>query len=316
MVLIVAFLVTLAMTPAAMWLARRTGLLDRPGPLKIQQRPIPYLGGLAVAAGLAVAVATAKPLLALPLGAALALGVVDDSGHIQPFVRLAVEAAIGVATAAVLPNRIGGLLGWVLVTLIVVAVINGVNMIDGLDALAACVALACAVGFAVVLDGDGRTLALGLVGALAAFLVFNRPPARIYLGDGGAYLIGAALASLLVMAWGPGRPMAVSLASLALVACPVGELALTVLRRRWSGRPLSTGDRDHVYDQLVRRGWSRNRSVAAYVVVQSFLVAIGLSAVHLDPRLAAASAGALALTVVVIMRALDAFAPTHPETAA
>ena len=316
MVLIAAFLLTLATTPVAMGLARRTGLLDRPGPLKIQHRPIPYLGGLAVAAGLAVAVATARPLLALPLGAALVLGVVDDSGHIQPYVRLAVEAAIGVATAAVLPNRIGGPLGWVLVTLVVVVVINGVNMIDGLDGLAAGVALAGAVGFALLLGGDGRTLALGLAGALAGFLVFNRPPARIYLGDGGAYLIGAALASLLVLAWASERPMAVSVASLAMVACPVGELALTIVRRRWSGRPLSAGDRDHVYDQLVRRGWSRNRSVAVYVIVQSFLVAIGLSAVHLDPRVAAASAGALALTVVVIMRALNVLTPSHPETAA
>lgn len=316
MVLIVAFLVTLVSTPVAMRLARRTALLDRPGPLKIQQRPIPYLGGLAVAAGLALAVATARPLLALPLAAALLLGVVDDAGHIQPFVRLAVEVAIGLATAAVLPNRIGGPLGWVLVTLVVVAVINGINMIDGLDALATGVALAGAVGFAIVLDGDGRTLALGLAGALVAFLVFNRPPARIYLGDGGAYLIGAALASLLVLAWDPERPIAVSLGSLALVACPVGELVLTVLRRRWAGRPLSTGDRDHVYDQLVRRGWSRNRSVAAYVVAQSFLVATCVSAVHLSPTLAAASAGALGLTVVVIMRALDVLTPTHPETAA
>jgi UDP-GlcNAc:undecaprenyl-phosphate GlcNAc-1-phosphate transferase len=315
-VLIVAFLVALVMTPAAMGLARRTGLLDRPGPLKIQQRPVPYLGGLAVAAGLAVAVITATPLLAVPLGAALILGVVDDADHIKPLLRLAVEAAIGIATAAVLPTRIGGPLGWILVTLVVVAVINGVNMIDGLDALAAGVALACAVGFAVVLDGDGRTLALGLTGALAAFLLFNRPPARIYLGDGGAYLIGAALASLLVLAWAPKRPIAVSVGSLALVACPVGELALTVLRRRWAGRPLSTGDRDHVYDQLVRRGWSRNRSVAAYVLAQSFLVAIGASAVHLSPAVAAASTAALGLTVVVIMRALDVLTPTHPETAA
>lgn len=316
MVLIVAFLATLAMTPLAMRLARRTGLLDRPGPLKIQQRPVPYLGGLGVAAGVAVAVATTRPMLLLPLGAALLLGVVDDAGHIPPFVRLAVEVAIGLTAAAILPNRIGGPLGVVLVVLVVVAVINGVNMIDGLDALATGVALASAVGFALILGGAGRSVALGLAGALAGFLVFNRPPARIYLGDGGAYLIGAALASLVVMAWAPRQSMAVSAGSLALVACPVAELGLTVLRRRWSGRPLSAGDRDHVYDQLVRRGWSRNRSLAAYVVVQSLLAAIAVSATHLDPAVAAATAGALGLTVVAIVRVLDFVTPTHPETAA
>lgn len=316
MVLIAAFLVTLAVTPLAMGLARRTGLLDRPGDLKIQTAPVPYLGGLGVAAGLAFAVVATKPVLLLPLGAALMLGVVDDARHVNPFVRLPFEVAVGVVTAAVLPTHLPGPVGVVAVTLVVVLAINGVNMIDGLDGLASGVALVSAIGFALALDGDGRSVALGLAGALAAFLLFNRPPAKVYLGDGGAYLLGATLAVLLVLAWSPAQPVAVSIASLPLLACPVAELGLTVLRRRRSRRALSTGDREHVYDQLVSRGWSRNRSVAAYVAVQAVLAALALTAVHLHPGLAAVTVGAAALVLLVMVHALGFVTPTHPETAA
>lgn len=316
MVLILAFLVAVAATPLAMRLARTTGLLDRPGDLKIQTRAIPYLGGLGVAAGLAVAVVPHRPALLLPLGLALVLGVVDDARHVDPFVRLAVEVAVGLTTAAVLPTRLPGPLGVVAVTLVVVLVINGVNMIDGLDALAAGVGLVSAIGFAVVLDGDDRTVALGLAGALAGFLVFNRPPARVYLGDGGAYLLGAALAALLVMAWAPEGPLALSLGALPLVACAVAELAFAVLRRKRSGARLSAGDRSHVYDQLVHRGWSRNRSVAAYVVAQALLAALAVVAVDLSPGLAGATVGVGALALLGTVAAFGFLTPTYPETAA
>lgn len=316
MVLILAFLVAVAATPPAMGLARRVGLLDRPGDLKIQTRPIPYLGGLGVAAGLAVAVVPARPALMLPLGMALLLGVVDDARHVDPVIRLAVEVAVGLTTAAVLPTRLPGALSVVAVTLVVVLVINGVNMIDGLDALAAGVGLVSALGFALALDGDARTLALGLAGALTGFLVFNRPPAKVYLGDGGAYLLGTALAALVVMAWQTSEPLAVSLSALPLVACPVAELAFAVLRRKRSGARLSAGDRGHVYDQLVRRGWSRNRSVAAYVVAQVVLAVLALIAVRLSPGLAGATVGASALALLGTVAAMGFLTPTHPETAA
>lgn len=314
MVLIVAFVVALAATPAAMALARRTGLLDRPGELKIQTAPVPYLGGLAVAAGLAVAVVAAKPALLLPLGLALALGVVDDARHVDPLARLAVEVAVGIATAVVLPTRLDRPLSVVAVTLLVVLVINGVNMIDGLDALASGVALVAAVGLAVILDGHARTVALGLAGALGGFFVFNRPPARIYLGDGGAYVIGATLAALVVMAWAPGHPAALSVGALLLIACPVGELGISVVRRTLSGQSLSAGDRSHVYDQLVQRGWSRNRSVGTYIGAQAVLAAVAIGVVHLSPALAVAAVAVASATLFATVAAFGFLTASSPET--
>lgn len=315
MVLIVAFLVAVAVTPLAMALARRLHLLDRPGELKVQTTAVPYLGGLGVAAGLAVGVAVTRPSLLVPLGLALALGVVDDAHHVRPIVRLAVEVAIGLSGAAVVPVRLPGLVGVVAVAAVVVLVVNGMNMIDGLDALAGGVGLMAALGFALVVDGDARSVALALAGGLAGFLMFNRPPAKVYLGDGGAYLVGTALALLVAMAWSRHRPLAVSVGSLPLVACPVAELGFAVLRRVRAGGDLFAGDRSHIYDQLVRGGWSTKRAAGAYVVAQTILGAIAAGAVHLSPLAAGAIACACALVLLVLVGALGFLSPTYPETA-
>ena len=316
MVLIASFVVALVATPLAMRLARRTGLLDRPGDLKIQTEAIPYLGGLGVAAGLAVGVAVTKPVLLLPLAMALVLGLVDDGRQIAPATRLGAETAVGLAAAATLPVRLPGVLGPAAVTLAVVLLINGVNMIDGLDGLAAGVALASALGFAAVLTGDARTVALALAGGLAGFLLFNRPPARVYLGDGGAYLIGTALALLLAVAWDDRRPLAVSLGALPLVACPAAELGFAVLRRLRSGSHLFAGDRAHIYDQLVDRGRSRTAAARTYVAAQAILAAVAVGATRLAPVPAGAVAAACAVALLATVAALGFLAPTSPETAA
>lgn len=316
MVLIAAFAVALMATPAAMWLARRTGLLDRPGDLKIQTTPVPYLGGLGVAAGLAVGIVPSRPALLLPLGLALLIGVIDDARHIRPITRLAAEVVVGLTAAAVVPVRLPGLLAVTAVTLVLIVVVNGVNMLDGLDGLAAGTALLSAVGFAVVLDGAGRTAALALAGSLGAFLVFNRPPAKVYLGDGGAYLVGATLAVLLLLAWSPDRPFALSTGVLLLLVCPVAELGFTLVRRMRSGCGLLAGDRSHIYDQLVDRGWPRNSAVGAYIAVQAGLVAVAIGAVRFHAAVAAGLAAACGLALLAAVAAFGFLTPTHPETAA
>ena len=316
MVLIIAFVAALIATPLAMALARRIGLLDHPGDLKIQVESIPYLGGLGVAAGLAVGAGVAHPALLLPLGIALVLGTVDDAHDVRAATRLTAEVVVGLAAAAVLPVRLPGPVGLVAMALLVVVLVNGVNMVDGLDGLAAGVALASAIGFAVVLDGEARTFALALAGALAGFLVFNRPPARVYLGDGGAYLVGAALAVLLALTWSDDLPLATSLGSLPLVAVPAAELGIAVLRRMRAGNRIFAGDRAHIYDQLVDRGRSRTGAAGMYIATQAGFTAIAIGAVHLPPVSAVMVAAASGLILLSAVAALGFLTPTYPETAA
>jgi UDP-GlcNAc:undecaprenyl-phosphate GlcNAc-1-phosphate transferase len=306
----VALVVALLATPVAMRVARHTGIVDRPGPLKVQTEAIPYLGGLGVLVGLGVVVAAAHPTLLVPIALAAALGVADDARGVPPIARLLGEIGIGVIAAAVAPVRWGGPVGPALVVIAVVLLVNALNMLDGLDALAGGVALVSAVGFAIVLRHDDRLVALALAGALAGFLWFNRPPARVYLGDAGAYLVGTALALLLAMSWHPHRVAAVGIAGLALVALPVLEAAVTILRRVRAHHPLFRGDRGHVYDQLVDRGWPATRASAAFAGVAILLAALAVGIAHASTGAAAAVA---VITVAVLFLAVVAAGFTRPE---
>ena len=217
-----------------------------------------------------------------------------------------------VTLAAVLPTRLSGGPGAVLVVVTAMVLMNGFNLLDGLDALCGSVALVSAAGFGAILTGDGRWLALSLACALAGFLVYNLPPARVYLGDGGTYMLGVAMAALMAVAWGPHERLSTGLGALLLVAVPVAELGFAILRRARSHRSLLLGDRDHPYDQLVRRGWKKGATVAAYASAAMVLAGIALAANSLSARAAGFLVGiALAGLLFVSVKAGFISAPAH-----
>jgi UDP-GlcNAc:undecaprenyl-phosphate GlcNAc-1-phosphate transferase len=195
-------------------------------------------------------------------------------------------------------------------------VINGMNLIDGLDMLAAGVAAVGAGGFAVILHGSGRQLAIALGASLVGFLVYNRPPARVYLGDGGSYLLGTALTVLLAESWAPGRAVPVGTAALVIVAIPVGEVAFAAVRRLRGRSPLMAGDRGHPYDRLVDRGWARPLASTAYIGMEAVLAGAALVAVHLGSMAAAVTVDALgAVLLVASAMATGALTPDQESRA-
>jgi UDP-GlcNAc:undecaprenyl-phosphate GlcNAc-1-phosphate transferase len=292
--------VALVTTPLAMRLARRVQLVDKPGPLKPQTSATPYLGGVAVALGLVVGTVAYRPILLIPLAMALAIGTADDVRPLPPLVRLAAELLTAVVLALVVTTRFTGIVSFLLVVLVTVVLVNGFNLIDGLDGLCGSVTLASAIGFAVLVVGHGRYLAVALAGAIAAFLVFNRPPARIYLGDGGSYLIGTAIAALLALCWAPGEQLPTGIGALLLVFLPAAELAFAVIRRWRARTSLLTGDRDHPYDQLVRQGWSQEAAVGAYAVAGVILTGLAIVASELKTVPAMVITGVSALALIAL----------------
>ncbi|MGQ0832869.1 MAG: glycosyltransferase family 4 protein [Microthrixaceae bacterium] len=271
MALLVSLVLTASITPLLARLALRIGVVDHPGPLKIQVRPVPYLGGVAVLAGLVAPTVATRPSLAIPMGAAALLGLADDLRDLPPGGRLLVEGIIGLLVAVVVDVSWPW---WPLAAIVTVTLINAVNLLDGLDGLASGVALVSALGFVIVLDGAGRTIGWALAGALAGFLLWNRPPARIYLGDAGSYLIGTALATLFATTTVEGGSASVAAAAVLLLGVPVGDAAVAIVRRARARRPLFSGDRGHVYDQLIARGWSPERASIACVAAQAMLAAL------------------------------------------
>lgn len=301
LVAIVSALVTAALVPVCVVAAHRYGVIDRPGPLKTHETPVPYLGGVAVFAGLVVGEVVGRPVTLIPLAAALALGVVDDRFGLSAPLRLTAQLGVGVAIAVTVPVHLPGWIGLPLTVAASVILINGFNLLDGLDMLAAGVGGAAAIGFAVLTHGPARLLAASLAGALAAFSWFNRPPARIYLGDGGSYLLGAALTVLLAYAWGVGAAISNGVIALALLAIPLAEVVSAIVRRRRGKRPLLAGDRAHPYDLLVARGWSRTAASGAYIALEVMMVVVVSIVVRTGTTSLPAALGIdLAVAVVVL----------------
>lgn len=276
---VVALAVALVATPLVIRLATSTGVVDRPGELKPQSVAVPYLGGIAVFAGSAVGAIAGRPSVLVPLAGALVLGLFDDLFDLPPAVRLVAELVIGATVVATCPVHLpGGLAAVAVVAVVAVTVllINGVNLLDGLDLLAGGVAAVAAIAFALMPHGPEQDLAIAVAASLLGFLAFNRPPARVYLGDGGAYLVGTALAVLLAGAWAPHTPVRIGLVGLALVAVPVAEVACAVVRRTRGHQALAAGDRGHPYDRLVDRGWPRPTASLAYIGAEAVVAVVAV----------------------------------------
>jgi UDP-GlcNAc:undecaprenyl-phosphate GlcNAc-1-phosphate transferase len=172
------------------------------------------------------------------------------------------------------------------------AAMNGVNMLDGLDALAGSLAIASGAGIAIVAathDQQG-ILALALAGAAAGFLVHNLPPARLFLGDNGAYMVGAALAVAVLQT---GRTVPGLAGGAGCLGVFLLDLVLSLMRRVSGRVPLHQGDRGHLYDQLRARGRSVGATIGICLVAHAALIGAGVVAAQLS------TTGALVLEAAV-----------------
>jgi UDP-GlcNAc:undecaprenyl-phosphate GlcNAc-1-phosphate transferase len=300
---LIAFALALALTPMARRLGLRVGLVDDPAGdvLKIHRRPVPVLGGLAVAvaafAALAVSGERPSSTLVAAVGIALTAGLVDHVRRLPPIA----QATSQVAAGAVLVSGgldLGGLgaLGPVVVIALVAAGANSVNFVDGQDGLAGGLAAIACVGLAVVAAGSAP-LGLAGAGALVAFLLWNRSPARIFLGNGGAHALGTILAVLAVVAIDARGWRGLFAAGLCLAVFAF-ELAFTVARRLGSG-PLWAGDRLHSYDLLAGELGSRGRATVMFWALGALTAGLGTAAIRLPTSVAGATAAAVAVGATV-----------------
>lgn len=271
----IGLIVALAVSAAvAGWMVRigpRFGVVDLPdSKLKTHRgAPVP-LGGVALMAGLHLGMWQMGGF-SVGLFAATAvvfvIGLVDDVRGLTPAFRL-VGVALAGALLPVLTSDAQGALDAILVVILGVVLVNAINLFDGLDTLASTIGALAICGVATIgwLRGVADPwLPLALAAALIGVLIYNWPPARLYLGDNGAYVLGMTLAWSVTRA--SPRP-ADLLVAVAIVGMPLLDMAATVLRRLRSGAGLFIGDRDHVYDVLVARTGSVLRVVAVLGVAQ------------------------------------------------
>ncbi|MGB0409882.1 MAG: MraY family glycosyltransferase [Opitutales bacterium] len=164
----------------------------------------------------------------------------------------------------------------------IVALMNLINLIDGLDGLAGGIGLMlmCLLAYLAYEGGNAFSLilSLGAVGAILGFLFHNFPPAKVYMGDSGAYLIGYVIAALSLLNSEKGTVLAAMIAPLIALALPISDVAFAILRRGLKGLPLFRPDRGHIHHRIIARGLSRQQAVLLLYLVSLIALLAGLLA--------------------------------------
>jgi UDP-GlcNAc:undecaprenyl-phosphate GlcNAc-1-phosphate transferase len=319
---IVVFLV-----PLGLKLCLRANLLNRGQEFHhTHQRPVPRLGGLVLAAAfiwVEVFITIWCPETSVPPPvrrvivlsslAMFALGFWDDLKPLGARRKLIGQVLIagavccfglGIQTFKIpFTERLVDLHGWgALITILwLVGMANLINLIDGVDGLAGgiCLMLLVLIVYVGHQGGSFELLAAGMAGATLGFLWFNFPPARIYLGDSGAYFLGFQIGLFALVNSHKGTVFAALIAPLFVLALPILDTALAILRRGLRGLPIFRPDRRHIHHRLLGMGMSRRRTVLTLYSVTLVFLVLGFAAFWSRGKLVPVLLGVGALLLMI-----------------
>ena len=305
MLLAGSFVLSLVLTGLVKVLAKRAGFLSHPVKDRFAERAVPLGGGIAIFITLMVFIVTATAVIKLFPGyiaslaqsrnidptdflakvnqlfvillctlALLALGLWDDRKHLGPFFKLAVQFVVAIAAALLADVRVEFFIENKIITSVlsafwIVLIINAFNFLDNMDGLAAGIAvIASSILFAAAaMSGQVFVggLALVFIGTLAGFLVFNFPPAKIFMGDAGSLVVGFFVALLTLRTTyyheaESGRWYAVFM-PLVVMAVPLYDFISVTLLRVSQGKSPFVGDTQHFSHRLKRRGLTDTQTV-------------------------------------------------------
>jgi UDP-GlcNAc:undecaprenyl-phosphate/decaprenyl-phosphate GlcNAc-1-phosphate transferase len=306
--LLVAMVLAAVLTPLAAMFARRIGAIDFPRARGLSQKPTPKLGGLAILAGVAVAsLIWVHGTIHLPppphgnpstvhlwpilLGAAVItlVGAIDDWRELKPITKLigqivaaviAVEGGVNVTDVTLpyihslqFPN-----VGGVLSAIWLVGLMNIVNFSDGLDGLAAGLCTIDGIAFAIIVfnlpggSADAATLAAVTAGASLGFLFHNFPPAKVFMGDSGANLLGYMLGVVAVIGSLKTGAVVALAVPLLILAVPFLDTSFVVAKRLKYHRAPWAADANHFHHRMARIGFSQRKTIA-YLYAWSVMLA-------------------------------------------
>ena len=307
-----SFLLALVLTPLAAAFARRIGAMAQAKSDRWHSRPTPLLGGVAIVTGVLAAVLLFVPLrrdLVIVIAGSAAMflaGLLDDFLKMKPYQKLILQlvcASMVVFFGLILPWTPSDTVNLLITLFWLVGITNAVNMLDNMDGLSAGVsaiaALFLALNFLIGQRADAALMLTVLAGALIAFLVYNRHPASIFMGDSGSMFIGFFLASMaLVSGSGGGRSrsiFAVLAVPVLVLLVPIFDATFVTVMRKASGRAASQGGRDHTSHRLVALGLSEKDAV---LMLYAFSILAGLLTIlvrQATPDVSIAAIGAFTL---------------------
>ena len=292
------------------------------------KEPVPRLGGLAmvtafVMVALAIYLCTPMPAahvatLAIVVFSSLAmfaLGLWDDLRSLDARFKFASQIAIAAAVyfcnirIELFKNPFTdidvplGVFGFFATVLWLVGLTNLINLIDGIDGLAGGICLMLMLllanlGVSNHLDFS-MFLSIGAAGALFGFLKFNYPPAKIYMGDGGAYFLGFLIGILSIVNADKGTVAAALITPAFALALPIVDVSLAILRRALRGLPIFRPDQKHIHHHLITLGISRERTLLNLYTVSLLCLFLALCLLCLQGRLLPLYTGLLVLVLVI-----------------
>jgi len=294
---VLALFIAIAMVPLLDRWAGALGLLDKPGPRKIHDHPIPRIGGIAIAVGALVSL-----LVWLPLGPEITgylagvvviflFGIADDRLDLDYRLKLGAQIV-----GAVLFTLIAGVhltrapfsygagltdwVGWPLTVLVLIGITNAVNLSDGMDGLAGGTSLivAAVFGYLAYLGGDNATavFALCLIGAIFGFLRYNTFPARVFMGDAGSQFLGFSVAVLGLLVVERSNTAISPLVPVLVLGLPILDTLYVIFHRVREGRSPFSPDRQHLHHRLLDAGLSQYEALLAIYALQAVLVGLAL----------------------------------------
>jgi len=283
---VISIIISGFLTPVARKLARHIGAMDKPNlDRKTQKEPVPYLGGLSIALTITLLTYTVVLIeeanwsqfrlasyVIIPALILAAIGLLDDLRGLTPWPRLIVQSFTGLVVAVILiqTETISFAFGHAsidaLVTILwIVGICNAINFFDNIDGGAS--GTVAIIGLSIFLIGfsQGQILvsasAIVTTGAVIGFLAWNKPPAKIYMGDAGALFLGV-MVSVLTIRIDPGiSPSWQSLAiPVLMLAVPILDTSVAIFSRWQRGISPFTGGRDHLSHRLIRIGFTHKKA--------------------------------------------------------
>ena len=296
---VAAFLVCVVAVPLMIWLSRRTGLMAKPGGRHSHSKPTPLLGGLAMYAGFAAALLIFLPGykdtagVLVVSGLAVILLIADDRWNVRAAIKVAMQLAVALVAIFIFGFNIRsiglpgdylvqlGILGIPITLFWLLGMQNTVNLLDGVDGLAAGVVFIVAVTLMLAAAGLRQVayvqLAAALAGTCAGFLIFNFYPARIFMGDSGAHFLGAALGVISIVGVAKVAVAFALVVPLLALGLPIIDTAWAVLRRRREGTSVAQADLGHLHHRLQAFGLDARQTCYVFYAASAMLGSLGLT---------------------------------------
>ena len=320
MMAVLALVISLVLVPFVAKLAIKIGAVDKPNARKVHTKLMPRMGGLAIYLSFFAVLFFSHDLTQEHIGlfvggtVLILVGIIDDMKDIPAKVKLlgqiaaaCIVVAAGVRVEFMTNFILGGMFPLYIFSvpftvIWIVAIINAVNLIDGLDGLAAGTSIIAAVTMAVSGYATGQnemaSIALILIGATVGFLKYNFHPAKIFMGDTGSMFLGYNLAVLAVMGFTKSFTLLSLVTPILVLAIPILDTLFAIIRRKMNNKPIFKPDKNHLHHCLLNYGFSHRDTVLIIYAVSAVLALCGLIMTYLNP---AQGVGLLVVISVVII---------------